>query len=69
MRSMAACWTRWTVAVTCVLALALGGGCFPDWQQLEEPAAHDLDIDGVLVEVDNCPDATNPDQADLDGGG
>jgi len=51
------------------LAAVTVAGCFPDWQKLEEPAAHDLDIDGVLVEVDNCPDVSNPDQADMDGDG
>jgi Tol biopolymer transport system component len=37
---------------------------FPDWQPLS--AGGDRDKDGVLDEDDNCPDAPNPDQADLD---
>lgn len=33
------------------------------------PESPDADGDGILDEVDNCPDVANPDQADFDGDG
>ncbi len=36
---------------------------------VSEIPADDLDLDGVLVGTDNCPDVENADQADLDGDG
>jgi hypothetical protein len=45
-----------------------GGGASSDAGSRVDPSS-DTDQDGVTAATDNCPDAVNPDQLDLDGDG
>lgn len=61
---------RWMTAILFAAAFALGG-C--DAESIERPKNEirqgDEDGDGIPNADDNCPQAPNPDQADLDGDG
>lgn len=62
-----ACYAACPVASTCRAACEASSGCdaacAPFWP------SSDGDGDGIADDADNCPDAANADQADLDGDG
>lgn len=63
-------WSNWIREVAA--EAADDGGYAEDFwvtTGLSEIPENDQDLDGVLVENDNCPDVENPDQVDVDGDG
>jgi len=64
--SSVASWGPWVRQVA-VRAAQMGRYTAPGWAS--GAAEGDIDFDGVDDEVDNCPNASNPDQEDADGDG
>lgn len=64
--SSVASWGPWVRQVA-VRAAQMGNYTAPAWAS--GAAEGDIDFDGIDDEVDNCPNASNPDQEDVDGDG
>lgn len=63
-------WADW-IKEKAIAAAERGGYEVPFWAEhgVSEIPENDLDLDGVIVDTDNCPDVFNSDQLDADGDG
>lgn len=68
--SAVAGWSDWMREIG-EIAAEQGGYTAPSWVTygVSEAPENDLDVDGALDDVDNCPGVSNEDQADNDGDG